>query len=138
MKSLVIRRDILAKEIMDRNFLIIDSSLPLINCIRKMNKNHKACLVVKEGNFLGILSKEDILKWLLQGKDKNISINALKIRKKFVVISPETNVLETLLLMKKNNVDFIVVKDEKNFQGLITKKEIAESEPFLFENIERM
>ncbi len=132
-----IKTGIQAREIMDKNFPIIDSSLPLIKCVRKMNKKHEACLVVKNGNFFGILGTEDILRGFMYGNDKNALIENIKIRKNFVVVRPESDVYQTLSLMKKNNIDFIVVKSKKNFLGLITKKEIADIEPLLFENLKK-
>jgi len=122
---------------MDKNFLIIDSSLPLINCVKKMSNKYEACLVVKDGNFFGVLGKDDILRGFMYSKNKDTRIEDIKIKKNFEVVNPRTDIYETLLLMKKNDVDFIVVKDSKKFIGLITKREITEIEPLLFENLNR-
>lgn len=130
-----IKTGIVAREIMDRNFPIVDSSLPLIKCVKKMNNKHEACLVIKNGNFSGVLGNEDILRGFMYGKDKEATIDKIKIRKNFAVVHPKTDVYKTLLLMRKNNIDFIIVKNKNNFLGLITKKEIADIEPLLFENL---
>lgn len=130
-----IKTGIMAREIMNKNFPILDSSLPLIKCVKKMNKRHEACLVIKDGKFSGILGSEDILRGFMYGKDKEAKIEKIKIRKNFAIVKPNSDVYKTLLLMKENNVDFILVKDKKNFLGLITKREIADVEPILFEDV---
>jgi len=39
--------------------------------------------------------------------------------------------------MQEDEIDFIIVKDKNNFLGLITKREIADIEPLLFDSLER-
>jgi len=93
-------------------------------------------MIVKKGNFYGILGHDDILRGFMYGKDKQATIDKITINKNFAIVTPESDVYKTVLLMKKNNVDFIIVKKKKNFLGLITKKEVADVEPLLFENLE--
>jgi len=119
---------ITAGEIMDKNFPIIDSSLPLIKCVKKLNKNNEACLVVKNGYFSGVLGHDEILRGFMYNKDKEMLIEKMKINKNYVVVGPNSDLFETLLLMKENKANFVVVKRGKNFLGLITKKEIADVE----------
>lgn len=130
-----IKTGIAAREIMDKNFPIIDSSLPLTKCVKKMNHKHEACLVIKNGNFSGVVGNEDILRGLMYGKNKDASIAQIKMRKNFAIVEPDSDVYRTILLMKKNNIDFVIVKNRNNFVGLITKKEIADIEPLLFESV---
>lgn len=124
-----------AREIMDKNFLILDSSLQLLSCIKKMNNKHEACLIIKNGNFFGILGYDDILRGFIYGRDREAKIEKLQIKKRFAVVKPDADIFKTVLLMRKENIDFILVKDKKNFLGIITKKEIADIEPELFDNL---
>jgi predicted transcriptional regulator len=133
-----IKTGILAREVMNKNFPIIDSSQPLINCVKKMNKKHEACLVIKDGKFSGVLGHDDLLRGFMYSKDKNAKIDKIKIKKNFEIVRPESDVYNTLLLMRENDVDFVIVKNKDNFVGLITKKEIADIEPILFEDFQRM
>lgn len=130
-----IKTGISAREIMDKNFPIIDSSLSLMTCVKKMNNKHEACLVIKNGNFSGILGHDDILRGFMYGKNKNATIDQINIKKEFAIVRPESDIYRTLLLMKENSIDFILVKEGKNFNGLITKREIADIEPILFEDL---
>jgi len=129
-----IKTGISAKEIMNKNFPIVDTSLPLIKCAKKMNKEHEACLVIKNGDFYGILENNDILRSFAHGKDKDAKIENIKIKKNFAVVQPNSDVYKTLLLMKQENINFVLVKDNMNFLGIITKKELADIEPLLFED----
>ena len=130
-----IKTGILAREIMDKNFPIVDDSLPLIKCMKKMSNRHEACLIIRQGNFSGILGHDDILRGFMYGRNKDAKIENIHIRKNFAIVNPESDVYGTLTLMKEGDIDFILVKKDKNFLGLITKKEIADVEPTLFENI---
>jgi predicted transcriptional regulator len=104
-----------AREIMDKDFPIVDSSLPLIKCVESMNKGHEACFVIKNGNFYRVLGKDTLLRGLMYCNDKEATIEKIKIKKNFAVVSPNSGVAKTISLMKKKNVDFIVVKSKKKF-----------------------
>ncbi|GEM_PF-5053503 len=125
---------IIAGEIMDKNFPIIDSSLPLLKCVKKLDKDKEACLIVKNGYFSGVLAHDEILRGLMYGKDKEVLIEKMKINKNYIVVSPDSDLVKTLHLMEENKADFAVVKRDQNFLGLITKKEIAEVAPLLVED----
>jgi len=132
-----IKTGLKAREIMDRKFPILDSSLPLIKCVRKMNNQHEACLIISQGNFSGVLGTEDILRGFMYGKDKGAKIQDIEIRKNFATVRPESDIYETLSHMKEDDVDFVVVRDRKNVLGLISRREIADVEPILFEHFEQ-
>jgi len=129
-----LKTGISARDIMNKNFPIVDSSLSLIKCVQKMNNEHEACLVLKDGNFYGVLGQEDILRGFVYRKNEDMRIEDITIKKSFAIVRPESDVYKTLTLMKQRNINFIVVKDKKNFLGLITKKEIADLEPLLSGN----
>ncbi len=130
-----LKTGITAGEIMNKNFPIVDSSLPLIDCIKKVKKKDEACLIIKNGCFSGILGQDEILRGFVYGKDRQAKIEKIKIGRNYVVVSPELDIYETISLMNDSNADFVVVKRRDRYVGLITKKEIADVEPLLFEEI---
>lgn len=132
-----IKTGILVREIMNRNFPIIDSSLPLIKCVKRMNNKHEACLIVKRGYFYGILGYDDILRGFMYGNDKDATIDEIKIRKNFAVVEPDSDIYKVIVLMRNSRTDFILVKQKEKFLGIVTKKEIANIEPDLFESLIR-
>ena len=71
----------------------------------------------------------------IYGKDKDAKIEKIRIKRNFAIVNPNSDVYKSLLLMRKKNIDFVIVKNKKNFLGLITKKEITDIEPFLFDTI---
>lgn len=117
-------------EIMEKDFPIVDASLSIETCIKKLNDKHEGCMVMKNGYFYSVLGYEDLLKTFLDRKQSK-SIKDMKIEKKFEIIDPEADISEAIELMSKN-VDFLVVRDRQNILGLVTKKEITEIEPLLF------
>ncbi len=120
---------------MNKDFLIVDSSLPLIQCVKGIKKGDEACLVMKNGYFSGVLGHDEILRGFVYGKDVDANIDEIKIERNYVVVSPESDIHETIMLMNDWNVDFAVVKRNDRYIGLITKKEIADVEPLLFEEM---
>ncbi len=124
-----------AREIMNENFPIFDSSLDLESCIRDMNKQ-EACVVLHNGFFYSILSYNDLLKAIFKKTRKNFKLKDTKSDKNFAVVKPDTDIFVIIKLMTNEKIDFVIVKD-KNFIGLITKKEVAEMNQLLFDKLEK-
>lgn len=121
------------KQIMEKNFPIIDSAMPVKTCARKLNND--AGIIIDQGKFMGIISRQDLIKAMLEEKD---FINEIENNKNYKIIKPEQDILEIINLMKKKKIDFIVVKDSKNIIGLITKQDLLEIEPELFDRLEEI
>jgi len=124
-----------AREIMNEDFPIFDSSLDLESCIRNMNKQ-EACVVLHNGFFYSLLSYNDLLKSIFKKTRKNFKLKDTKSNKNFAVVKPETDIFVIIKLMTNEKIDFVIVKD-KNFIGLITKKEVAEMNQLLFDKLEK-
>jgi predicted transcriptional regulator len=125
-----------AGEIMQEDFPILDSSLTLETCIKKLNNKYEACIVLHNGFFYSLLGYDDLLKAFLTRKTRDVPIKKIKSDNNFVVLGPETDLLQVIRLMVGWEADFVVVKD-KNSMGLITKKEIAEISQLLFDSLTR-
>lgn len=123
-----------AKEIMNDNFPILDSSLTLETCIKKLDNRYEGCIILDNGFIHNILSYDDLLEAFFERKTKNLKLKEIKARRNFAFIHPDVDVFDVINLMNKNKVDFIIVQNEKNF-GLITKKEISEISEFLFDKL---
>jgi len=120
-----------ARDIMNEDFPILDASLTLESCMKKLNAKQEACVILNKGFVQFVLSYDELLKAFLKRKEKNVQLNEIKARKNFAVIKPETDVFEIIKIMKRG-IDFVVVRDKNNI-GLITKKELAEVNQFLFD-----
>jgi len=116
---------------MNEEFPLVDSSLTLEACMKKLNNKQEACIVLSKGDVHSILSYEELLKAFLKRNKKDMKLEEIKSNKNFVVVNPETDVYEIIKIIRKGK-NFVVVKD-KNIVGLITKKEIAEINQMLFD-----
>tara|TARA_Y100000310_G_scaffold338127_2_gene426929 strand:+ start:79 stop:495 length:417 start_codon:yes stop_codon:yes gene_type:complete len=125
--------DIKVEDIMNTDFPILDSSLDLGICVKKIN-NNEACVVLDDGFLHSVLCYDDILKAYLS-KKKNIKIRDVKSSQDFVVVKIGTDIFNVIKLMRKKNVNFVIVKND-NYLGLITKKEILEINQKLFDLLE--
>jgi len=67
---------------------------------------------------------------------KNFKLKDTKSDKNFAVVKPDTDIFVIIKLMTNEKIDFVIVKD-KNFIGLITKKEVAEMNQLLFDKLEK-
>ncbi|MFH1307568.1 MAG: CBS domain-containing protein [archaeon] len=124
-----------AREIMNEDFPIVDSSLTLDKCVKSLGRNNEACIVVKQGYFHSILGYDDLLRGFMERKDNSAKISDISIEENFRVVGPDKDIIEIIELMNSNNTEFIVVKDSKKILGLITKKDIIDIEPLLFDSI---
>ena len=122
-----------ACEIMNEDFPVFDSSITIKEAVRRLNKKYEACLVIEDGFFHSLLTYRDLLMAFFQNKK---SLGEIKPEKTFVVVSPDTDSLEIIERMRDDKIDFVIVKD-RNFLGLITKKEIAEISQVIFDKVSR-
>jgi len=125
-----------AEEIMEENFPLLDASLTLEDCIRKLNKKHEICLILNKGYLYSVLSYDDLLRALFKRREKNLKLIEIKAKRNFVIISPETDVIDAIELMKRKNIDFLIVKTENSF-GVITKEKLAEINILIFDKVKK-
>jgi predicted transcriptional regulator len=104
------------KEVMKKEFPIVDINQSLAACTTRLAKN-SACLVIDKGNFIGILKQEEILKGFLNAKEK---IRDLNLMKKISIIDSESDIIELLDLIRTGN-EFILLKEHNNIIGIVTK-----------------
>ncbi len=119
-----------------KDFPILDSSLSVEKCIKVMNNKHEACIVLHEGFLYSILSYDDLLRESLRNKGKDKQLKNINSSQNFVIVKPDTDVLDIINIMRRKLIDFIVVKYRDEI-GLITKNEIVEVNELLFRDIER-
>lgn len=139
MKQQNLKFGVRAEEIMEKNFPLLDASMRIEECVKKLENEHEGCIVFKDGYVFSVLGYEDLIKGFLERKEKEESLEKIKTRKKFKIISPETDFYKILKIMKRGHIDFLVVKDKKNVLGVITKNEIMANSilnPEIFETSE--
>jgi predicted transcriptional regulator len=124
-----------AQEIMEQDFPILDSSFPLKKALEKLKENNKeACVVINNGVIYSILTYEDLLRELLNGRE-DLEIKEIETRDNFSIITPEEDLIDIIRRMEYGKEFFIVAGRDL---GVITKERIAEINHLLFDKIKKV
>ena len=99
-----------AEEVMKEDFPVLDSSLTIEACIKKLDKKHEACIILHDGFLHGIISYDDLLRAFLSRKRKDTKIEEIESTDNFAVVGSETDMFSVIKLMKKKKIDFIIVR----------------------------
>jgi len=126
-----------AKEIMNKDFCILDSSLTLETCLKKLDNKYEGCVILNNGSIHTIISYDNLLRNFFIRRKKDVKLEEIEAKKNFVVVAPDLDVSKIIELMTKARIDFILVRDKNEF-GLITKDEIAEINQLLFDKLENI
>lgn len=114
-----------ARDIMEENFPVLDSSLTLKECIKKLKSSrYEACLVLNNGIIHSVLDYEDLVREYIKGKGDS-SLKNIETRKNFAIIKPDVDVREIIYMMK-DDIEYFIVKDNL-FIGIITKDTIVKN-----------
>jgi len=109
--------------------------LNLVKCAKLMKTSHVGTLLVKDnGTLLGIVTEQDIVRNAVAlGKSPaDVTVKAI-MERKLITVSPEKDIFDALVLMKKKNIRHLPVMQGKKMVGLLTLKDILKIEPELFE-----
>ena len=124
-------------EIMEKDFPIIDIDMPVISCVKKLNKRYDKGIVVQRGNFYSIIGFDDLLRAFLKRRDNQEKLaNLISKKEDFKIVSSNIDVYDVIELMNGSEIDVILVKDKDNIVGLVTKRDVLDIQPELFDNIE--
>ena len=119
------------------NPIYVDSTTNLEECSKIMSNNHVGSLLVKDNSILtGVITEQDIVRKVVAvGQDARETIVSNIMVKEMTTISPEKDIYDALVLMKKLNIRQIPVMENEKMAGLLTLKDILKIEPQLFELI---
>ena len=123
-------------DVMTRDFISISSDISVLDCAKKMVKNHVGSLVIQnKGELKGIITEKDII-WALTKKEKKdlSKIRCLDITsRKIATIRPDVDLIDALQRMKKTKFRRLPVIVKNKVIGLLTLKDILRIEPDLFD-----
>lgn len=125
---------------MTQSPITISPEASVKDCAKKMTEVKVESLVVKKGKELvGIITDIDLVEKVVA---KGLSTDGTKVRNvmvsKLITITPEKDIYEAILLMKKRDIRQLPVvspKDKKILLGYVTMKDILKIEPSLFDMI---
>ncbi len=115
------------------NLILIDSGLPLREALEVLEKNNFLSLpVVAEEKFLGVVSREQILKKLLEDIDDGQQVFTI-VRTDIPHISLGSQMEDAAKILADTNTPFVAVNNELDqFVGIITHKTIFKHYTQLF------
>ncbi|MGB9749041.1 MAG: CBS domain-containing protein [Candidatus Woesearchaeota archaeon] len=105
-------------------------------CAQLMRKEHVGGIPVSENGILkGIITEQDITRKIVAlGKDIKKPVKYFMV-KKVITITPEKDIYDALILMRKKGIRHLPVISGKKLLGLLTLKDILKIQPQLFEII---
>ena len=120
------------KSIMRERVVTVDSSRSISDAARVMSNNKVGSLViVKNGKPVGIVTREDIVNAVANGKDiRKSKLSDLK-QEKFITAKPTDDLKRVVEVMVEEGVSRVPVLDKGRLVGILTEKEILIAEPKL-------
>jgi len=129
------KKDVIVKEAMKTNLVIIDSDDTILNAAKLMKKKKIGnVLVIENGQPIGILTESDIIKKVI-AVDKNARdvITKEVMSTPIIVIDPYKTLENAMNIMGKCNIRRLPVVENEEFIGIITQKDILRISPILHE-----
>ena len=129
------KKDIVVKEAMKANPVIVDSTSTVLDAARLMKKKKIGnVLIVEKNQPVGILTESDILKKVVAA-DKNAREVAVKdvMSTPIIVIDPYVALEEAMKTMGRCNIRRLPVVENGELIGIITQKDISRISPVLHE-----
>ncbi len=107
-------------------FITLDENLSLSDALNEINKSgyNVSIVVDKHGKPVGIVTKEVIIKARSNGISMDTSLHSI-MRKTIITITGKEDPLELLNLMIKNNLDYLVIVNNKGVPtGLVSVEDV--------------
>ncbi len=125
---------------MTQSPITISPEASVKDCAKKMAEMQVESLVVKKGKELvGIITDIDLVERVVA---KGLNADRTRVRdvmvSKLITITPEKDIYDAIVLMKKRDIRQLPVispKDKKILLGYVTMKDILKIEPSLFDMI---
>ena len=117
------------KELMNTNLIKIDVNQPLRSAFELMKKHKISHLVVtRHGKIDGIVSFRDLLQRLGKETERKLSDAHIYVsscyQKHIITIDKDADIREAAKLMMKYKISSLLVEDNKNIIGIITKTDL--------------
>ncbi|AWR93837.1 CBS domain-containing protein [Acidianus brierleyi] len=109
-----------------KDVITLNENLTLNDALNEMNNSGINVLIVtnKHGKPIGLVTKEDIIKARSNGISMSEHIDSI-MRKTIITITGKEDPLELLNLMIRNNLDYLVVVNDKGIvNGIISINDI--------------
>jgi len=128
-------KDVLVKEVMKTNLVIVQPFTTVLEAARSMKKNKIGDVIISEINHpIGILTESDIIKKVVcEGKNAKDVLVEEVMSSPIVVTEPYISLQEALKIMGKCNIRRLLVIENNKLVGIITQSDISRLSPALME-----
>lgn len=114
------------EKLMVKNVITLQRDVSAYDAVKLMNKNRIGCLVVYNGQVVGILTERDMLERVLEEcKDPKETKVSEIMTKQVIVGRPDMELVEATELMFEKKVKKLPVVENNRLVGLITLTDIA-------------
>jgi CBS domain-containing protein len=108
-------------QIMVKNVLSTEASASLVDAVRLIAEKGIGCLVITEdGKPVGILTERDIMKEIVNDKNAFQKDVGSLMRQPLISVSPDTEVVDALDLMRKKDIRRLPVVNKGRLEGIVT------------------
>ena len=109
-----------------------DTVVDLAAHIMKWKKIGHILVEDKDGALVGVLNKNAIINFLIDGKDRNSPVTVREMMfKDPVTVQPDTHLREAIEIILKHNLSCLPVVDENRAVGIITNQDFVSLSKFL-------
>jgi len=114
------------EKLMVKNVITLQRDVSAYDAVKLMNKNRIGCLVVYNGQVVGILTERDMLERVLEEcKDPKETKVSEIMTKQVIVGRPDMELVEATELMFEKKVKKLPIVENNRLVGLITLTDIA-------------
>ena len=116
------------------NPVVISGAKTILESAKIMVKKRVgSLLIIKEEILEGIITEKDLVHFLAKGLDPKTTKVREVMTKKILTISPEEDLYNALLRMKKEKIRRLPVINKKKLVGMLTLNDILKLQPALFD-----
>ncbi|MEK6936912.1 MAG: CBS domain-containing protein [Nanoarchaeota archaeon] len=124
------------EEAMTKNPVVVNTSISISECAKIMEDNKVGSVIVKEGNLLGIITEEDIVRKVVSKKLSTDGVTTKNIMESnLFTISGKEDIYDALMLMKDKKISHLPVVQNGELIGFLTIKDILKIQPRLSEMV---
>lgn len=121
-------------EAMSVHPVVIPGTKTILECAKLMMKKRVGSLLIaREAQLEGILTEKDMVHFLAKGLDPKVLKVKEIMTRKIYTISPEEDLYDALLRMRKYKVRRLPVLQNKKLIGMLTLNDIFKLQPALFD-----
>ena len=121
---------------MTKNPIVIKPNLVISECAKIMETSHVGSLIVKDGNIMGIITEQDIVRKVVSKGLNPLNTEARNIMEtNLFTITGKEDIYDALVLMRDKNIRHLPVVQNGELVGFLTIKDILKIQPQLFELI---